>query len=104
MLCKFYMLFFYNFYHYDRYLGEVINSKGERWELQLKGSGKTPYSRHADGRKVLRSSIREFLCSEVCNVNNGCINLIVHRQCITLVYQLHEVHHFINGIIIMIHC
>ena len=47
-------------------LGEVVNSStGERWELQLKGSGKTPYSRHADGRKVLRSSIREFLCSEV---------------------------------------
>ena len=38
---------------------------GERWELQLKGSGKTPFSRLADGRKVLRSSIREFLCSEV---------------------------------------
>ena len=36
----------------------------ERWELQLKGAGKTPYSRSADGRKVLRSSIREFLCSE----------------------------------------
>ncbi|XP_067140462.1 protein adenylyltransferase SelO-1, mitochondrial-like [Centruroides vittatus] len=46
------------------YLGEVINSKGERWEIQLKGAGKTPYSRQADGRKVLRSSIREFLCSE----------------------------------------
>eukprot|EP00744_Colponema_vietnamica_P013158 GILI01018458.1.p1 GENE.GILI01018458.1~~GILI01018458.1.p1 ORF type:complete len:696 (-),score=147.99 GILI01018458.1:178-2265(-) len=45
-------------------LGEVINSKGERWELQLKGSGQTPYSRQADGRAVLRSSIREFLCSE----------------------------------------
>lgn len=37
---------------------------GELWELQLKGSGKTPYSRFADGRAVLRSSIREFLCSE----------------------------------------
>ena len=49
-----------------RYLGEVVNKKGERWEMQLKGSGKTPYSRQADGRKVLRSSIREFLCSEVC--------------------------------------
>jgi hypothetical protein len=48
-----------------RYLGEVINKKGERWELQLKGAGLTPYSRTADGRKVLRSSIREFLCSEV---------------------------------------
>ncbi|KAF8779224.1 hypothetical protein HU200_002901 [Digitaria exilis] len=45
-------------------LGEVVNSRGERWELQLKGSGKTPYSRFADGLAVLRSSIREFLCSE----------------------------------------
>jgi uncharacterized protein YdiU (UPF0061 family) len=45
-------------------LGEVINGKGERWELQLKGAGRTPYSRSADGRAVLRSSIREFLCSE----------------------------------------
>ncbi|CAN8256504.1 unnamed protein product [Cochlearia groenlandica] len=45
-------------------LGEVLNSKGERWELQLKGAGKTPYSRFADGLAVLRSSIREFLCSE----------------------------------------
>lgn len=33
-------------------------------DLQLKGSGLTPYSRKADGRAVLRSSIREFLCSE----------------------------------------
>ncbi|CAH3179204.1 unnamed protein product [Porites lobata] len=46
------------------YLGEVVNKKGERWEIQFKGAGLTPYSRHADGRKVLRSSIREFLCSE----------------------------------------
>ncbi|CAM9640852.1 unnamed protein product [Chrysoparadoxa australica] len=46
------------------YLGEVLNSKGESWEVQFKGSGPTPYSRRADGRKVLRSSIREFLCSE----------------------------------------
>ena len=45
-------------------LGEVINSAGQRWELQLKGAGPTPYSRSADGRAVLRSSIREFLCSE----------------------------------------
>merc|ERR1719474_167054 len=45
-------------------LGEYINSKGERWELQLKGSGRTPYSRFGDGRAVLRSSVREFLCSE----------------------------------------
>src|SRR4029078_9015580 len=33
-------------------------------ELQLQGAGKTPYSRTADGRAVLRSSVREFLCSE----------------------------------------
>jgi uncharacterized protein YdiU (UPF0061 family) len=45
-------------------LGETINSGGERWELQLKGAGLTPYSRTADGRAVLRSSVREFLCSE----------------------------------------
>jgi uncharacterized protein YdiU (UPF0061 family) len=35
-----------------------------RWELQLKGAGRTPYSRFADGRAVLRSSLREYLCSE----------------------------------------
>ena len=45
-------------------LGETINAAGERWELQLKGAGRTPYSRSADGRAVLRSSIREFLASE----------------------------------------
>lgn len=45
-------------------LGEVLNPTGQRWELQLKGAGPTPYSRTADGRAVLRSSIREFLCSE----------------------------------------
>ena len=48
-----------------RYLGEVVNGDGERWEIQIKGAGPTPYSRHSDGRKVLRSTIREFLCSEV---------------------------------------
>ncbi|CAN9498759.1 unnamed protein product [Ophioblennius macclurei] len=57
------------------YLGEVTVPDGQdpellrenpsgRWEIQVKGSGLTPYSRQADGRKVLRSSIREFLCSE----------------------------------------
>ena len=45
-------------------LGELVNRKGERWMLQLKGAGPTPYSRRADGLAVLRSSIREFLCSE----------------------------------------
>ena len=45
-------------------LGEVIATDGTRQELQLKGAGRTPYSRTADGRAVLRSSLREFLCSE----------------------------------------
>ncbi|MEM7093366.1 MAG: YdiU family protein [Actinomycetota bacterium] len=45
-------------------LGEVEATDGSHQTLQLKGSGPTPYSRTADGRAVLRSSIREFLCSE----------------------------------------
>jgi uncharacterized protein YdiU (UPF0061 family) len=45
-------------------LGETRHADGQRWELQLKGAGPTPYSRRADGRAVLRSSVREFLCSE----------------------------------------
>ncbi|OUS27345.1 hypothetical protein A9Q99_15145 [Gammaproteobacteria bacterium 45_16_T64] len=45
-------------------LGEVVTSDNQRWYLQLKGAGLTPYSRHADGLAVLRSSLREFLCSE----------------------------------------
>ena len=45
-------------------LCEIINKLNERWEIQLKGAGKTPFSRSGDGRAVLRSSIREFLCSE----------------------------------------
>ncbi|CAA9230458.1 MAG: UPF0061 protein YdiU [uncultured Acidimicrobiales bacterium] len=45
-------------------LGEVLDREGGHQTLQLKGSGPTPYSRRADGRAVLRSSIREFLCSE----------------------------------------
>ncbi|WP_179403973.1 protein adenylyltransferase SelO [Burkholderia guangdongensis] len=44
-------------------VGELAHD-GRRFELQLKGSGRTPYSRMGDGRAVLRSSIREFLCSE----------------------------------------
>ncbi|KAF9436924.1 hypothetical protein BGZ76_002548 [Entomortierella beljakovae] len=46
-------------------LYETVNPEtGEPWELQLKGAGKTPYSRFADGYAVLRSSIREYLCAE----------------------------------------
>ncbi len=44
-------------------LGERMH-EDKRYELQLKGAGETPYSRSADGRAVLRSSLREFLCSE----------------------------------------
>ena len=43
-------------------LEAVIN--GRRWEMQLKGGGRTPYNRGADGRAVLRSSVREFLAQE----------------------------------------
>ncbi|MDP3136414.1 MAG: YdiU family protein [Burkholderiaceae bacterium] len=45
-------------------LGDVQSVPGQRLELQFKGSGRTPYSRMGDGQAVLRSSIREFLCSE----------------------------------------
>ncbi len=45
-------------------LGEIINDRNEHWTLQLKGAGATPYSRNGDGLAVLRSSVREFLCSE----------------------------------------
>ena len=45
-------------------LGDVVNHGGQRWSLQLKGAGPTPYSRRADGLAVLRSSLREFVCSE----------------------------------------
>ena len=45
-------------------LGEIRNQAGEYWDLQLKGCGLTPYSRSGDGRAVLRSTIREYLCSE----------------------------------------
>lgn len=41
-----------------------VECKNQRWMLQLKGAGETPYSRRADGLAVLRSSIREYLCSE----------------------------------------
>jgi uncharacterized protein YdiU (UPF0061 family) len=45
-------------------IGQVRNRKGELWDLQLKGAGKTPYSRFGDGRAVMRSTIREYLASE----------------------------------------
>jgi serine/tyrosine/threonine adenylyltransferase len=45
-------------------VGEVRNARGEKWDLHLKGSGPTAFSRRGDGRAVLRSTIREYLCSE----------------------------------------
>ncbi len=45
-------------------LGEIPSADGTSWELQLKGGGLTAFSRFADGRAVLRSTIREYLCSE----------------------------------------
>ena len=45
-------------------IGQARNAKGELWDIQLKGAGRTPYSRFADGRAVMRSTIREYLCSE----------------------------------------
>lgn len=45
-------------------LGEWETKSGKSWELQLKGTGPTAYSRRADGRAVLRSSVREYLMSE----------------------------------------
>lgn len=45
-------------------LGEITNQRGEQWDLHLKGAGMTPFSRDGDGRAVLRSTIREYLCSE----------------------------------------
>ena len=45
-------------------LGEVTDDKGAQFDLHLKGAGQTPYSRHADGRAVLRSTLREYIGSE----------------------------------------
>lgn len=45
-------------------LGEVRNRAGETWDLQLKGSGRTPFSRMGDGRAVLRSTLREYVAGE----------------------------------------
>jgi uncharacterized protein YdiU (UPF0061 family) len=45
-------------------LGEILTAKNERLEIQTKGSGLTPFSRMGDGKAVIRSSVREYLCSE----------------------------------------
>ena len=45
-------------------LWETVAPNGQRWDWHLKGAGITPYSRFGDGRAVLRSTLREYLCSE----------------------------------------
>lgn len=45
-------------------IGQARGASGELWDVQLKGAGMTPYSRFADGRAVMRSTIREYLGSE----------------------------------------
>lgn len=45
-------------------IAQLRNRRGELWDVQLKGAGRTPYSRFGDGRAVLRSCLREYLCSE----------------------------------------
>jgi uncharacterized protein YdiU (UPF0061 family) len=45
-------------------LGEILTPQNERFEIQVKGSGLTPFSRMGDGKAVIRSSVREYLCSE----------------------------------------
>lgn len=61
-------------------IAEIGKPDGSRVELQLKGSGRTPYSRGGDGRAVLRSSIREYLCSEAMHAlgvpTTRCLSLI----------------------------
>ncbi len=52
------------------FAGEIVNSKGKKTEIQWKGAGATPYSRSADGRAVLRSTIREYLMSEAMHFLN----------------------------------
>ena len=64
---------------------QVVNAAGARWEMQLKGAWLTPFSRTADGRKVLRSSIREFLASEamhhlVCTSRHRTASLLPWHQ------------------------
>lgn len=65
-------------------VAEVRTPRGERRELQLKGSGTTPYSRGLDGRAALRSSIREYLCSEAMHAlgvpTTRCVSLIASEE------------------------
>jgi len=65
-------------------IAEIRKPNGERVELQLKGAGQTPYSRGSDGRAVLRSSIREYLCSEAMHAlgipTTRCLSLVASPE------------------------
>lgn len=65
-------------------IAELPTAGGERRELQLKGAGQTPFSRGADGRAVLRSSIREYLASEAMHAlgvpTTRCLSLVASPQ------------------------
>ncbi|OGU22885.1 MAG: hypothetical protein A2580_12010 [Hydrogenophilales bacterium RIFOXYD1_FULL_62_11] len=65
-------------------IAEIRKPDGERVELQLKGAGPTPYSRGSDGRAVLRSSIREYLCSEAMHAlgipTTRCLSLVASPE------------------------
>jgi serine/tyrosine/threonine adenylyltransferase len=65
-------------------IAEIRKPDGVRVELQLKGAGQTPYSRGADGRAVLRSSIREYLCSEAMHAlgipTTRCLSLVTSPE------------------------
>ena len=65
-------------------IAEIRKPDGARVELQLKGAGQTPYSRGADGRAVLRSSIREYLCSEAMHAlgipTTRCLSLVASPE------------------------
>ena len=48
-------------------LGEVLDQSGKRWDIQLKGSGRTSFSRGGDGRCAIGPAVREFIMSEAMN-------------------------------------
>ena len=79
-------------------LAEAVNGAGETWELQLKGAGPTPYSRRADGRAVLRSSLRELVCSEAMHhlgiPTTRALSLVLTGDAVTrdLLYDGHSRH------------
>ena len=61
---------------------------GARWEMQLKGGGTTPFCRGADGRAVLRSSVREFIASEAMAVAEAVGRVLARpRENVHVIYE-----------------